>query len=335
MDYNIKLGDYWQLIETDKYADYSSKAAAAVAVDQVKDLAYIYGGFTNDNQTPGDLHIFNMKTYQIELIDCLENQGRINHKMFLLKNDRLCIIGGVKNINDSERPQFCDDLIIYNIKMRKIEDRISFNGKMKRVQFEATYGYKNNEIYIYGGSNTSDFFKISMGDFSITDINPRGDLLLKRTGHVMEYLPDGTIFIFSGFLHENGYSICHNDFSIYDIKADSIVIGGCTEQIGRSFSKAVVDRSKNRVLIAGGTINGMESSGSIYFYDYKEKRFNIVYIDAFPERGEPAVFLSDKQKKVFISGGVISKDVTGFEVLNEIFILDLNKISEASWTGHP
>jgi len=53
------------------------------------------------------------------------------------------------------------------------------------------------------------------------------------------------------------------------------------------------------------------------------------------ERAEPSVFFSEKDEKMYIISGILSKSNSEFEVLDDILVLDIKKIPAYAWQGHP
>jgi N-acetylneuraminic acid mutarotase len=332
MKYNLELENYWNKIDIDNV--FLPVGSGAGAVNKFENVAYIYGGSdykTNNNK----LYKFDFNSEKFELLDEILIKNRFNHKMFYIKNNKLCIIGGVNNTNENKPMEYCNDIILYDILTKKIKYIEIPIDKMKRGQFTAGLDFNENIIYVFGGFNNSDFFKINLNNEKIDDIKPSGDKLNARAGMISEVLPNGNYFIFSGFNDVNKKPICFNDYYIYNPNENKLIRKDCTENIGRTFGKSIINDDIKKLIIFGGSYNGMEVSGSIYFYDYEKDKFNMAYLQPLPKvRVEPIVVFSNKNKKMYIISGL---EPTGrnYKKINEIMVLDFNKINEEVWQGHP
>ena len=85
---------------------------------------------------------------------------------------------------------------------------------------------------------------------------------------------------------------------------------------------------RSKVIIYGGTYNGMELSNSFYYFDYVSEEFNIIRISSFPEeRVEPSVMYSSSMGKLYIiSGGKPEK--RNYVNYKNILALDFNMLND-------
>lgn len=334
MNYFIELENYWNKIDIDKNK-FLPVGSGAICLNNNENIAYIYGGSDYKNNS-NVLYKFNLDSEKFEIIDELNIKSRINHKMFYTKDNKLCIVGGVNNNNETQQLDYCDDIIIYDLLKKDINIIKTPVNKMKRGQFTAGLDFNNNILYIFGGFNNSDFFKIDLNTYKIEEIIANGDKINARAGMISEVLPNGDYFIFSGFDNINGKSICYNDYFIYKPNKNLLVKKECNENIGRSFARSFIYKELKKVIIFGGSLNGMEASGSIFFYDYEKDFFNVAYIQPLPkERVEPMVIFSEKNKKMYVISGLEPTGRSGYKVIDEIMVLDFNKLNDEVWLGHP
>jgi len=337
MKYFLELKNYWSKIDIDK-SKFLPAGAGAITINKVKNIAYLYGGLNykmNLKKYSNKLYKLDLNNESFELIDELNIKNRFNHKMFYTKNNKLCILGGFNNVNEDKPLEYCDEILLYDISTKKIENISISPGLMKRGQFTASMNFEENIVYVFGGFNNSDFFKIDLSNKCIVNLEPVGDKFNSRAGMISEVLPNGNYFIFSGFNNIDKKSICYNDYYIYNPQKNEITKNECNENVGRTFAKSFVYEDLKKIIIFGGSPNGMEGSGSIYFYDYEKDFFNIAYIQELPKsRVEPFVIFSKQNKKMYVISG-LEPDGKNYNNINEIMVLDFNKIDNEAWLGHP
>jgi hypothetical protein len=338
MKYSIELPDYWRKIDLKEQPSFHPVGASATAVNQERNLGYIFGGVDGSNQLNSRLYTFDMDSETIELHDELPIAGRTGHRMFYLPGEKLCIIGGFKSTDDSAGSvlQYHDEILLYDIKDKTVEAINIPEGMMARGQFTAAFDNHTMLLYIFGGFNNDSLYSFDTVSYETRELDPAGDKLTKRAGMISEVLPSGDYFIFSGFQKVNNRSVCHNDYYLYTPSTDRVIQTRCSEQFGRTFAKSFLCPKRDKVLFYGGSYNGMEGSGAIYFYDYKDDCFNRLYVESLPgERVEATVLYSEKNDLLYVIAGLKPDGMKGYHTWNEVMVLDFTLIDEDAWTGHP
>lgn len=335
MKITIDLPDYWSSFKLKNFIPCGSSSSA---IDQKNNCAYIFGGTNWKDSSLNYLYKFNLDNENIEIIDELKISSRFNHRIFYTINNKIVIIGGIKNHDKQNYSnlEYCNDIIIYDLIKQEIKIINIKNDLLKRGQFTASYYEKENSIYIFGGFNRSDLLKFNLNDNSLNEINPLKNILNKRAGMISEVLPNDNLFIFSGFGGYNGKPICYNDYYLYNIIDNTISKKDCNEVVGRTFAKSFHYKKMKKIIIFGGTLNGMESSGSFYFYDYEKDFFNVIHINPLPlDLVEPTLIFSEKNDLLYILGGLIPKNRTDYNVNEIIYRLNFNEVNKDAWLGHP
>ncbi len=327
MRYTVELNDYWSAIDA-RGTDFVPAGGLATAVDSERNVAYLYGGDTlgkaNDR-----LYAFDLGTGTIRVVAALPLKDRINHRMYWRGGDRLCIVGGA-SLSDRNNPATIE-LQLYDLKRNEIETVVT--PIPFRNQFGSCYDAHTDTVYLYGGFGRNDFHAIRVADGSVSpiELGRQED----RAGPVCEFLAPDTVFVFSGFSARDGVSVCHNDYLLARPGESSCETVRCTEPFGRSFAKSVVVEALHKVLIFGGTHNGMEGSGAFYFYDYREGVFNVANIQGLPVGlTEPAMVYSEKNHAVYIVGGFLDRGAA-YQAHDYVMKLDLAAVPAEAWTGHP
>ncbi len=336
-EYNIKTADYYDRIEFDEKCPFKPVMGASSCIDKENNVAYLFGGSDYKKYNPVSLFKFDLNNKKFEIIDQLDIKPMINHNIFYSKN-KIYIVGGLNPDFMNRDDYFRNDIIEYDLLEQKMNRLISEDELLKRGRPGVSFDEKRNKIYIYGGFGKSDFLIFDLKSNVLKQIVPEGTEPDKRAVMAAEMLPDGKLFIFSGFTNTKGCPICYNDYYIYDPDKNQLIKKECNELIGRSAAKSFVYEEENKVIIFGGSPNGMEISRALYFYDINKDVFNIFYMqDLVQERIEPAHFFSEKLKKLYIiSGGCPSyKNMREYEFLKDIIIVDFNKITNEAWIGHP
>lgn len=327
MEYIVELSDYWAQIKNN-LKDVFIGGCLATDIDQTNNIAYLYGGLSLDKPN-NKLYKFDLNSQKINVIATLPIIDRINHKMYLLDSSTLLIVSGTSI--DYSNISSTIELYYYNLITHEID---VYNTKVPfRGQFSSTINKTACKLYLFGGFERNDFYEIDLSQRSVTQ--KYLDSIANRAGAVCEFITPNKIFIFSGFNRNENKSLCLNNYVIINTDDYSYIENELSEPFGRSFAKSCIVPNIKKILIFGGSINGMETSGSLYFYDYEKNVFNIAYLQALPgERVEPAMIYSERNNKVYIIGGLIP-DGRMYKFHNSIMSLDLNQLSNDVWLGHP
>jgi hypothetical protein len=75
MQYSIELPDYWRKIDLKEQPAFHPVGASATAVNQERNLGYIFGGVDGSNRLNSRLYTFDMDSETIELYDELPLAG--------------------------------------------------------------------------------------------------------------------------------------------------------------------------------------------------------------------------------------------------------------------
>jgi len=326
MDYSVSLDEYWTVNKKDTVM--APVIAGASVVDQRTGLAYLYGGMAEGGLLPCGLYAMDLDNLEIQHLYDLDTPGRMNHQMFLTEKGRLLILGGVR------QGVICNEILELDPRKGLLRQH-SFKEE-SLFAMQQTAFYQAPYLYVYGGfvqggRNTDRFFRIHSESFVVEDLSPAGKDA--RAGMISQVLPENKAFIFSGFSYGDEGPDCHNNYYLYDIKQNLMEKRKCNEVCGRSFAKSFLLPDRKKVIIALGTINGLETSGAFYHYDWEQDRMNRLFIQTLPvERVEPMVFYSEKNRQCHILGGAIP----GPEMnpLKEHVILDFNQVPDNAWEFH-
>jgi len=335
-EYKIRLPDYYSRIELNEKCCFKPVVGASACIDKENNIAYIFGGSDFKKYNPLNLFKFDLNTEKFEIIDQLDIKPRINHNIFYSKRNKIYIVGGLNPDFKNRDDFFRNEIIEYDLSEKNMKNLISDDELLKRGRPSVSFDEKNENIYIYGGFDKSDFLIFDLKSNELKEITPEGVEVDKRTIMVSEMLPNGKLFIFSGFTNTKDCPICYNDYYIYDPDDNHLIKKSCNEIIGRSCAKSFVFEEMNKVVFFGGTMNGMEPSAAFYFYDYEKDYFNGLQIQCLPLGIiEPASLFSKKTKKLYIISGGSFKTREEYNILNGIFIVDFNKITNEAWMDHP
>lgn len=321
VEYKINLDPYWDIRTASK--GFIPHAAGASVVDQENNRAYYYGGFAQGGTTPRGLYSMDLDSLEIKHHFDLDLPGRMNHQLLLNESGQLLILGGYYQ----NQPQ--NDLLIVHpekgILQRHVFEEEALFGQQQTAFYQAPY------IYVYGGFYRDRFFRIHTQSFAVEDLSPKGRDA--RAGMISQLLPTGKAFIFSGFSYGERGPVCHNNYYLYDPEENQLEQRECNEVCGRTFARSFSMPGQKKILIALGTINGMELSGAFYYYDWEKDHFNRLFIQSLPgERAEPLVFYSEKNRQCHILGGGIPGPE--YEFLEEHIILDFNRVPQDAWEFH-
>ena len=328
MKYTKKLENYWNEIKLD-HNIFISRGGLASAIDDKNNCVYIYGG--ENYNYPGkynQIYKIDLLTNEVYEIDSLDIVDRINHRMFLTNDQRIVIIGGWSS--DFSIGMIDKTIIIYfyDIKTKKLE---RLDTKIdNRGQLAACIDNDKNKIYLFGGFEKSDFYCINYKTNEILELDTFSSTM--RAGMIFDVLPNNEIFGFSGFYKEDNKSKCHNDLVFYNPDTKKVYSKELREPFGRTFSKHAIIENLDKILIYGGTVNGMEHSRYLYFYDYKKDFFNIARIQPLPgERIEPTIFYSRNLNKFYILGGFEIDGNGGYTAQENLIMLDIALLEENVW----
>lgn len=326
MNYSVLLDNYWTVKEINSIM--SPVVSGASVVDQLAGQAYLYGGLAADGVFPGGLYSMDLDNMEINHHYDLDIPGRMNHQIFLLEKGTLLILGGTR------KGHICTDILELD-PLKGLLRQHSF-AEESLFAMQQTFFFQAPYIYVYGGfikggKNSDRFFRIHTESFKVEDLSPMNRDA--RAGMISQVLPGNKSFIFSGFSYGDERPLCHNNYYLYDIEQNRLEKRECNEVCGRSFAKSFILPERQKVVIGLGTINGMETSGAFYHYDWEQDRMNRLFIQSLPvERVEPLVFYSEKNRQCHILGGTIP----GPEIspLKEHVILDFNQVPEDAWDFH-
>jgi len=146
---------------------------------------------------------------------------------------------------------------------------------------------------IGGVLDTAEIYDPAGGSFT-----PTGTMMAARQGHTATLLPDGTVLI-AGGSKSIGYRSQLASAEIYDPGSGTFrAIGSMREP--RDGHSATLLRD-GRVLIAGGSPNGIATTASAEIYDYRTGRFTAIASMGVPRETHSATLL--KNGTVLIAGG--------------------------------
>lgn len=328
MEYTKKLENYWNEIKLD-HNKFIPRGGLSSAIDDKNNCVYVYGG--ENYNYPGkynQIYKIDLFTNDIYEIDSLDIEDRINHRMFLTDDHRIVIISGWSS--DFSVGMLDKTIIIYfyDIKTKRLE---KLDTKIEnRGQLAACINNNKNKIYLFGGFDKTDFYSINLKTYEISELNTFSKTM--RAGMIFDVLPNNEIFCFSGFYREDSKSKCHNDLIFYNPDTKKVISKELREPFGRTFSKHAIIENLNKILIYGGTVNGMEHSHYLYFYDYKKDFFNVARIQPLPgERIEPTTFYSKNLNKFYILGGFEINEKGGYTAQENLIMLDIALLDENVW----
>jgi len=161
---------------------------------------------------------------------------------------------------------------------------------------------RDGKVLICGGTSTAniggvlascELYDSATGAFSNT-----GSMTTVRQGHTATLLPDGTVLIVGGSSNI-GYRSELASAEIYDPTAGTFRATG-SMSITREGHSATLLRD-GRVLIAGGSPNGIATTGSVEVYDYHTGRFTSIAPMTVPRSTHSATLMRNGQ--VLIAGG--------------------------------
>jgi hypothetical protein len=328
MKYTVELENYWSMIDITN-TPFIPVGGLAACIDQEKDIIYLFGGMGESSEKINGLYKFDLSNNEITKLFNVDINERINHKMYFIGNNKICIVGGY-DYKQEAQPKTIEIILvdITNSKFDLFDTGIDF-----RAQFGSAYDKHSGSVYLYNGFGKNDFWCIHLLGKQVHKIEI--NQAESRAGMVCEYLQENKFFIFSGFSKNNEKAKCHNDIIFINTKTNEITKHDLNEPFGRTFSKSVIIEELNKILFYGGSVNGMESSGSLYFYDYKTDLFNVAYIQPLPgERVESAMIYSKNKKKVYIIGG-LQPQGRSYKAYGNMMVLDLTLVGNEVWLGHP
>jgi N-acetylneuraminic acid mutarotase len=325
MKYELELKDYWSIKTLNDNYDYLPNNGATSAVDLKNNIAYIFGGFNAEHFMSLKLIKFDLNTEEFEIYDELDVELRINHEMHFY-NNKIYIIGGLKYLYHNNF-EMLKEIIIYDI-INKNYEIIEFNSIEVKARYTSFLDSTNESIYLYTGTSENNFYKFCLKTKLFEKITPKGKSFNERSGMISQFLPNGKALIFSGFGKDhNNIMSCFNNYYLYDTNQNINEFNYCNEVVGRTFSKSFIIDEYKKVVIYGGSINGMEDSGFLYMFDYEKNKFEPIYVQTLPvNMSNKVVVFSGKSKKMYYFFGTVNNKET-----YEIFILDFNKIPKKNW----
>ena len=335
MEYIINLPDYWDKIDLKNNKNFRPSMASLWAFDA--NYGFLFGGLDENDIFNSFLYRYSFDENIFTLAGELDIEPRGGGKMFYHDN-KLYIVGGFFHDHSNKTYKTFPEIIIFDLLTRK-KEKIYIRQINKVVQSGICMDKENGYIYIYGGFNIAGsgkdsdmkngFIKIDIENNNIEPIRPDSREMERRAMMACEVLPDGRVFIFSGFSQIKGKALCHNDYFIYDPVSNELQKHLCNEMVARTGSKIFINSKKSHIVFYGGTYNGMETSGSFFIYDIRNRKFNFTMIHPLPgEIVEPALFYSSKLKKVYIIGGGNPVSELDYKICDHIMILDLKKVKE-------
>jgi len=161
---------------------------------------------------------------------------------------------------------------------------------------------RDGRILICGGTananiggvlDTAEIYDPAAGTFSRT-----GTMMQARQGHTATLLPDGTVLIAGGSMNI-GFRSELASAEIYDPVSGSFHATGLMNSPREGHSATLL--RDGRVLIAGGSANGVTTLSSAETYDYRTGRFTPIALMGVPRETHSATLL--KNGTVLVAGG--------------------------------
>jgi hypothetical protein len=325
---SVELAEYWQYKPIPKKHPLR-KAATGHCLNSDKSKLFLFGGFDANFRCSDNLYVIKTSDFSTEDIVTTSISPRINHEMYFW-NDSIIIAGGA-SFGHSSPILIYSEIVIITLPSYRIRN---IQVPKMGLRFNSFFDYARGVLYYSGGLDTDNvIYKTDILSGETQELTDPS--YFSRSGATSQNFENSAI-VFSGFTRQfppgtepvlkgelsSGIPVCHSDYYLITLGNDGITHKACNEFVGRTFSKAVIISKYNKIFFVFGTYNGMETSRSIVFYDYKKDYFNDLFIQEFPwPITEALVFYLDDKNKLYIAGGVSNS-----KVQNLLWELDLEKI---------